>query len=145
MLATSLFTPVFVQVMLTFVVIFWLARTRRQSRAENRASLNERELALGRHKWSDAATQASNNFKNQFEMPVLFFVGAAFALILRKTDVVLVSLAWAFVISRVVHALVHLGPNSMPLRTIIYALGVFILLAFWITLFLRVYGDPAFA
>jgi hypothetical protein len=145
MLATSLFTPVFVQVMLTFFVIVWVGRTRRQSLAQSRTSIDDRDLSLGRHPWSEAATQAANNFKNQFEMPVLFYIGVAFALILRKTDVLLVALAWAFVISRIVHALIHLGPNVVRWRSLAYIIGVICLLAFWIALFLRVYGDGALA
>lgn len=141
MLATSLLTPVFVQVLLTFAVIIWVGRTRRQSLATSRTSRDDRDLALGRHDWSDAATQAANNFKNQFEMPVLFYVGVAFALILRKTDIVLVALAWAFVLSRIVHALIHLGPNDVRRRSLAYTVGVICLLAFWIVLFLRIYAD----
>ena len=103
--------------------------------------MKNRELALGGHNWSDAATQASNNFRNQFEMPVLFYAGVAFALIQRKIDIVLVALAWAFVISRIIHAYIHLGPNDVRWRSLAYIIGVVCLFAFWVMLFLRVYAD----
>ena len=141
MLATSLLTPVFVQVLLTFVVAVWMGRARRQSLGESRTSLKNRELALDAHNWSDAATQAANNFKNQFEMPVLFYAGVAFALIQRKIDIVLVALAWAFVISRIIHAYIHLGPNDVRWRSLAYIIGVVCLFAFWVMLFLRIYAD----
>ncbi len=143
MLATSLMSPVFVQVLLTFCVVIWLGRTRAQSLSASRTSPDAKDVALGQHKWSDAAKQASDNFKNQFEMPMLFFAGVAFALILRKTDYILVALAWVFVISRVIHALIHLGPNVVRIRALVYLIGVVSLLAFWIALFLRIYADPA--
>ncbi len=145
MLATSLLAPVFIQVLLTFFVIVWVGRTRRQSLAQSRTAIDDPALALGQHHWSDAATQAANNFKNQFEMPVLLYVGVAFALILRKTDFVLVALAWAFVLSRIVHALIHLGPNNVRWRSLAYTVGVICLLAFWIVLFLRIYADGTLA
>ncbi len=143
MLATSLTTPVFLQVLLIFLVVLWMGIKRRQSLYASRTPVNNRELALGEHKWSDAATQAANNFKNQFEMPVLFFVGVAFALILRKTDYVLVALAWLFVLSRYVHAAIHLGSNDVRVRAPIYMVGVVALFAFWVMLFLRVNTDGA--
>ena len=141
MLATSLMAPVFVQVLLTFVVIIWVGRTRRQSLRDSRTSLNKREVALGQHQWSDAATQAAANFRNQFEMPVLFYVGVAFALILRKTDYIRVTLAWIFVLTRLVHAFIHLGPNVVKWRGVAYIIGVVVLMAFWIMLFLRIFAD----
>lgn len=143
MLATSLMTPVFLQVLLTFIVVIWMGRTRAQSLSQSRTSPDNREVALGGFKWSDAATQASNNFKNQFELPVLFYIGVAFAIILRKTDYVLVLLAWAFVVSRYVHALIHLGPNIVRYRALAYTVGFICLLAFWVMLFLRIYTDAA--
>ena len=143
MLATSLMSPVFVQVLLTFCVVIWLGRTRAQSLSASRTSPDAQDVALGKHQWSDAAKQASDNFKNQFEMPMLFFVGVAFALILRKTDYVLVALAWIFVLSRIVHAAIHLGPNIVRFRALAYTLGVVSLLAFWVMLFLRIYADPS--
>lgn len=145
MLASSLFAPVFVQVMLTFAVVIWLGRMRYKSIAEDSAPVDRRELALGKHSWSDAATQASNNFKNQFELPVLFYVGVAFALLFRKTDVLLVALAWAFVLSRVVHALIHLGSNKLKWRRLAYFFGALCLLAFWLALFVRIYADGTLA
>ena len=51
-------------------------------------------------------------------MSFRILLGVAFALILRKSDIVLVALAWAFVISRIVHALIHLGPNDVRRRSL---------------------------
>ncbi len=138
---TSLLTPVFLQVLLTFLVVIWMGRTRAQSLSQAKTSPDARDVALGTYQWSDAATQAANNFKNQFEMPVLFFIGVAFAIILRKNDVVLTTLAWIFVASRYVHAAIHLGPNIVRFRALAYTVGVITLLAFWIMLFLRIYTD----
>ena len=143
MTATSLLYPVFVQVLLTFTVIILMARARGQSLRESRTSLEKREVALGEHKWSDAATLASNNFKNQFELPVLFYAGIAFALILKQADSLLLGLAWAFALTRVVHVMVHLGPNVVRWRGLIYIIGAVCLLAFWITLFVRVLSGVA--
>jgi len=137
---TNMMLPVFAQVLLTFVVLILMGRARGQSLRQNRTSMNARDVAFGDYQYNDAALKAANNFKNQFEMPVLFYAGIAFALILKQTDVVLLSLAWAFVLTRIVHAIIHLGPNVVSLRAPVYFIGVLVLLAFWIVLMVRVVG-----
>lgn len=143
MTSTSLLLPVFVQVLLTFAVAIAMGRARRLSLAADPGKINTRELALGHHTWSDAATQAANNFSNQFETPVLFYAGVLFALLLKQWDVVLVGLAWAFVATRIVHAVIHLGGNDVRWRAPVYILGVFCLMAFWGVLMLRVLNGTA--
>ena len=143
MTATNLLLPVFVQVLLTFVVLIWLGRARGNSLRQARASRVNPDVAKGTFAWSDAAAQASNNLKNQFEMPVLFYAGVAFALLLKQSDTLLLSLAWGFVLARIVHAFIHLGPNVVMWRFPAYLIGVACLLAFWITLMLRVLGGTA--
>ena len=141
--ATNLLLPVFVQVLLTFIVLIQLGLARSKSLSQSRASRSNPDVAKGAFAWSDAANQASNNLKNQFEMPVLFYVGVAFALLLKQWDPLLLALAWGFVLARVVHALIHLGPNVVMWRFPAYILGVVCLLAFWIVLMLRVLSGTA--
>ena len=143
MTPTSLLYPVFAQVLLTFVVLALMGRARRQSLATSRINMNSREVALREHKWSDAATKAANNFSNQFELPVLFYAGIAFALLLKQTDGLVVALAWGFVLARLVHAFLHLGPNVVSTRFLAYLASAVCLLALWITLFVRVLNGTA--
>ncbi len=79
--------PLFVQVALTFAVLFALGAVRGRA---------IREKAVGREAVQDdtvfppQARQVANNFRNQFEMPVLFYVLTALALLTRKADIVFV-------------------------------------------------------
>ncbi len=45
---------------------------------------------------------------------------------------VILVLAWLFVLSRIWHAFVHTTSNTVRLRFRAYATGVFVLLAMWI-------------
>lgn len=135
-----LFYPVFVQVLLVFCVLMVLGRARVEALRESRISPETRDVALGTFKWSDAAKRASNNFSNQFELPVLFYAAVAMALLLKQVDAVTVTLAWAFVVSRLVHAIIHIGPNVVRWRFAVYALGALCLLALWCVLAWRVAG-----
>ena len=51
-----------------------------------------------------------------FQLPVLFYVLTAFAMLTRKADLLFVVLAWVFVVTRLVHAAVHTGPNDLRQR-----------------------------
>jgi hypothetical protein len=130
--------PVFVQVLLTLAVYCLLAMARaRALRASDRVR-GSSDLAMGRFAWPEEAEKRANNQRNQFELPVLFYAVVAFALIVRGADAVMVVLAWAFVLSRIMHAAIHLGPNKVRWRTPAFAAGVLILGVMWIKLFVHV-------
>jgi hypothetical protein len=123
--------PVFVQVFLTLGVLALLAVARaRAVRSMDRQRGNP-DLALGRVTWPEDATKRAANFRNQFELPVLFYAVVAFALLTKGADLPMVVLAWLFVASRVVHAAIHVGPNKVRWRTPVYALGFLILVLMW--------------
>lgn len=140
MSASDLMLPVFVQVLLTFVVLIALGRARGQSLQARQTSRANNDVAMGSFSWSDAAIKASNNFSNQFEIPVLFYAAVAFALILKQSDLTLVVLAWIFAVSRIVHAIIHTGANKVSWRFPVYLIGTASVLTFWCVLMVRVLG-----
>ncbi len=80
------------------------------------------------------ATQHTRQFINLFESPVLFYAGCISAMVIGQGTGVIVWLAWAYVICRVIHAFVHLGSNKIPPRMAIYGASWVVLLAIWGTL-----------
>jgi hypothetical protein len=62
----------------------------------------------------------SNNFKNLFEMPVVFYVVCITAFSLQLVDGLLLNCAWGFVAIRVIHSLVHCTYNRVMHRFIAY-------------------------
>lgn len=73
----------------------------------------------------------SDNFKNLFETPVLFYVAITVALVLFIQDPLLDGLAWAYVMLRVAHSLVHISYNLVMHRFIVYFSSTLILWAMW--------------
>jgi hypothetical protein len=129
--------PVFAQVLLTIVVLLLMGRARSHSMKSKRQRLQD--LALARDAdWDEAALKISNNFKNQFELPVLFYAVAAFALITRSVDVVMLGLAALFVATRVAHTIFHISSNIVLWRGAAYLVGLVALAALWIMLAWRV-------
>ncbi|MEQ1615151.1 MAG: MAPEG family protein [Hyphomicrobiaceae bacterium] len=133
---TAIVLPVFAQVLLTFVVLIVMAMRRRNAFATDGVKM--KDIALGQSAWPDEATKAANNFRNQFETPVLFYVACIIALVTKSVDYAMVAMAWVYVASRVGHALIHLGSNIVMQRFYLYLVGLVALLIMWILLFVRV-------
>ena len=117
--------PVFVQVILTFVVAYILAYQRITSIRSGQ--VHPSKIALREPNWPVDAHKTSNNLLSQFEMPVLFYVLMILLLITRKADVILMTLAWIFVALRIAHAYVHLTSNRVSLRGPLFIVGVIVL------------------
>lgn len=67
------------------------------------------------------AVNPSDNLKNLFEMPVLFYTLAIILLVTAKVDHVFVAAARIFVALRIVHSLIHCTVNIVMLRFYVYA------------------------
>jgi hypothetical protein len=130
--------PVFVQALLTFCVYGLLLAARARAVKASGRTRGSSDLAMGRFAWPEDAEKRAANQRNQFELPVLFYAVAGFALITGAADALMVTLAWAFVLTRLVHAAIHLGPNKVRWRTPAFGLGVLILLVMWAKLFVHV-------
>ena len=78
--------------------------------------------------------QASDNFRNLFEMPVLFYAWCAVLLATEHATDEMALAAWAYVGLRVVHSLIQCGPNQVTHRFVAYFLSSLWLLGMWGTL-----------
>jgi hypothetical protein len=128
--------PVFVQIGLTFALLLWMAGVRRQTLVSGETKI--KNIALGQPNWPVRATQIGNCFKNQFEIPVLFYVLIALALPVRHADFVIVLLSWVFVITRFVHAGIFVSSTDLGQRSIAWFAGVLVLLAMWVYFALKI-------
>jgi hypothetical protein len=128
--------PVFVQVALTFALLFWMAGARRATLTSGQ--LKVRDIALGQTAWPDRPQQISNSYDSQFQIPLLFFVLVILAWITKHADLLFVVMAWIFVLLRVAHAYVHTTSNHVPTRFRAFAAGMFVLLIMWIIFAVRI-------
>ena len=127
--------PLLVQVALALGLLLWLAHLR--TGALQSKGVRPADIALGQPNWPQKPTQVANCFRNQFEAPVLFYVLVLLVLNLRMSDIVLVTLAWIFVLTRLAHAYIHTSSNVIRLRGGVYGIGVLVLLLMWIWLAIR--------
>ena len=128
--------PVFVLIGLTFALLLGMAGARRGALVGGQTKV--RDIAMGQPNWPTRATQIGNCFKNQFELPVLFYILIAIALPLRHADLIIVMLSWVFVVTRFVHAGIFVTSNDLNQRSLAWFAGVLVLLVMWVYFALRI-------
>jgi hypothetical protein len=126
----ALLYPVFVQVALTFALVFTMGAMRYGAVASGKVKVAD--IALGQRGWPVRIQQVSNAYENQLASPVLFYAGIAFALVAGSTSVLLVVLAWAYAGLRLLHALIHITSNHLRSRFMAFAAGLLVLLGYWV-------------
>jgi len=126
--------PVIAQALLTLVVLNLMGW--RRYRAFSAGDLRG-PVALREANWPAYAEQAGNNYLNQFELPVLFYLLAILSILTRQADLLFVAAAWLFVATRVLHALVHLTSNRLLLRGSFFILGAALLTVMWVVFVVR--------
>jgi hypothetical protein len=82
-------------------------------------------------------TRAADNFRNLFELPVLFYFALLAAAQTGQGGALVLGLAWAFVALRALHSLIHCGYNKVMHRFTVYALGALCLWTLLAVLALR--------
>jgi len=126
--------PMLAQVLLIFLVWVYMYITR--LREIQRKEISPQQLASrsdGQALLSDSAGP-SDNFKNLFEMPVLFFLAVLLSLLLFIQDDLLVELAWGYVILRAIHSVIHCTYNRVLHRFTVYLTSSIVLALMWLRL-----------
>ena len=139
----SVLAPVFVQVALIFVLGFRLGLLRLAALKQGAARASD--VALGEPNWPPAVLKTGNAFRNQFELPVLFILLVGLALQTDKADFLFIGLSWAFVVTRIIHAVIHCGGNDLRARLLAFGAGVLLLLLLWARFALQLFlvsGSP---
>jgi hypothetical protein len=122
--------PLFVEVILTFALLFWAGALR--SRDLRAGTLRPEDIKLREPNWPTKTTQVSNAYSNQTELPTLFYVLTILAYFSHHAGYLFVALAWVFVIFRILHAWVHVTSNNLNLRGAVFGLGYVVLVVMWV-------------
>ena len=128
--------PLFVEVLLTFGLVIWLAVLR--SRDLGSRTVQMRDIALREPAWSPRTLQIGYCFSNQFELPVLFYVLTILSIYTHHADLIFVVLAWVFVVFRLLHAYVHTTTNHVRHRGMLWGVAALALFIAWIIFIVRI-------
>jgi hypothetical protein len=124
---TAIFGPVFAMIGVTFVVWVYMYARRIpfiQSLDPNIVLTPARLDELS----PPAVATPSDNLKNLFEIPVIFYALALVLFVTGRVDGVYVGAAWLFVAFRALHSAVHCTVNVILVRFALYLVST---LAVW--------------
>lgn len=128
--------PIFAMVLLTFVVLVLLFRTRTRSVASGAIKASYYKTYQGDSE-PESSQKLTRHFTNLFEAPTLYYVACLAGLTMHVTDLAFLILAWAYVLARMIHAYIHIGRNKIYPRIYAYFSSWIVLLAMWAYLALR--------
>ena len=132
----NLVYPALALIFWIFVVGLVLMKRRRDAFVSR--AVKPDEVSVSTERYPLPARLASANFTNQFESPVIFFALVMLAMEVKATSHLMTLLAWLYVASRVVHTVIHIGPNKLPLRGAVYGVGMIALMGMWLGIVLAV-------
>lgn len=85
-----------------------------------------------------AKTGAADNFRNLFEVPVLFYLLCVALVLNGGSTPGFVSAAWAYVALRLVHSLIHVTYNRVVHRFLVYVASTLLLFGMWAAFMARI-------
>jgi hypothetical protein len=126
MTQTAIFGPFFATLFLTFLV--WVYMYVRRIRFITSNKISPKDLAVPgalAQLSPPSVSNPSDNLKNLFEIPVLFYALALYLFVTHQVDPVYVTAAWVFVAFRAMHSAVHCTFNLVLLRFYLYLFSTF--------------------
>lgn len=133
----QLLVPFFAMLLLTGLVWVYMYIRRLAWFAQNReAGVQIRTPEQLNSIIPEPINRSSNNLKNLFEMPVLFYVLCLYLLLFDQVDTLHVQCAYGFFVLRALHSAVHCTVNHVLSRFALYLLAsvclwVMVLRAAW--------------
>ncbi len=129
---------VFAQMVLVGAVYLLLGKRRFAELRDRKISLAD--IALSGDAYAIDTQKVQNNLRNQFELPVLFFICVALAAATDTSNWGLAAGSVVFVTSRYIHAYIHTGSNHVIRRFKAFAVGGLALAIAWVSLAIGLIG-----
>lgn len=130
MASNAIFLPAVAMAALTFAV--WLRMCVTRIGQMKRERIHPQAVATSAQataKLTDSC--AADNFRNLFELPVLFYLAIAVAAQAGLVTMAVLALAWLFVALRVAHSWIQCTYNKVKHRFYVYCAGGFALWLLW--------------
>ncbi len=128
MTQTAIFAPVFAMFFLTLIVWVYMYARRIRFITSNNLSAEQLAPAEFARLSPPEVANPSDNLKNLFEIPVLFYALAIYLFVTNTVDTVYVAAAWVFVGFRVLHSAMHCTINIVMMRFYLYLVAT---VSFW--------------
>ena len=84
------------------------------------------------------ALSARDQFRNMFEIPILFYLLCVLLLIENNYNQIDIYLAWGFVFFRLVHSLIRIPNRNVLYRYLSFIVSRFFLIGGWINFIIKI-------
>jgi hypothetical protein len=116
----AIFSPFFAMILLTLIVWIYMYVRRIRFITKRKLTPEELEPIAFAQISPPSISNPSDNLKNLFEMPILFYALVLYLFLTKQVDMVYVAAAWGFVLFRTMHSAVHCTFNRVMLRFYLY-------------------------
>ncbi len=89
------------------------------------------QRADGSNPWAALEPRISANLSNQFEWPLFFHIGCLLLLVLDAASSTAVTLAWVFMVGRVIHSAVQILTTNIRLRGLVFTINFLAVIGLW--------------
>lgn len=125
----AIFGPVLALMLLTCIVWVYMYAKRIPFIQSLDTKANDITPSLLAQRSPPSVSNPSDNLKNLFEVPVLFYALSSYLFVTGSVDSLYVIGSWLFVLLRVLHSAIHCTINIVMIRFIVYVLSSVILFA----------------
>ncbi len=130
--ATAIYAPMLAMFLLTFVVWVYMYARRIPFITSSGLTPEQLQPAAFAELSPPAVSNPSDNLKNLFEIPVLFYVLCLYLHATAQVDGLHLTTAWLFVVFRILHSAMHCTLNIVIVRFWLYLVAT---AAFWFMFF----------
>lgn len=120
---STIFGPFFTVILLTIIV--WVFMYTRRISFIRKSNLSPGQLSPAEFARISppSVSNPSDNLKNLFEIPTIFYALCLYLYVTNNVDTTFVTAAWVFAIFRIGHSAVHCTANIVMLRFFLYCIS----------------------
>ena len=116
----ALLKPVLILIIWTFIIFLIMAFGRVSFMNNPQDAADSKDYKNQLPTW---VNRTADNYNHLFEQPVAFYAVTLSIALINNFDILVVQLAWAYVLIRVIHSLVQLTINIVLVRFFLFASG----------------------
>jgi hypothetical protein len=135
----AIFLPLLAMIALTFATALWMLALRIQAVRSGQLPAGYFKLNRG-GKEPEQLARVAQHFHNLLELPPLFYVALVVIFVLQRVDPTYLTLAWLYVLFRLLHGIVHTTYNNVLHRLSWFLLSVAMLAALWVRIGAQLLG-----
>ena len=120
---TVIFQPFVATMLLTLVVWIYMYARRLRFIFANKLDTKQMTPAELARRSPPQVSSPSDNLKNLFELPTVFYAIVLYLYVTQQVDMPHVVAAWLFFLFRALHSAVHCTFNLIPLRFALYLIS----------------------